>query len=124
VFTQRPDERGKVMSVLGRDLFALRSHSLDDFVLPHGSSSQKLFRSTEHRRLDAVCPTGTLDLNAHLGIRNVPQIPGQQIIHTVTGRYRDVERVGGGLGGYRASAHKILSEDKNVITDIQDRNAS
>ena len=79
-------------------------------VFRHGSSFHEFFGSTEHRGGETRLAAGRINPAPNRGVRQVPDVPGQQKVNAVGGRNRDVERVGRCLGGQEPAANQRPSE--------------
>ena len=79
-------------------------------VFRHGSSFHEFLGSTEHRGGETGLAAGRFNPAPHRGVRQVPDVPGQQKIDAVGGRYRNVKRVSRCLGGQEPAVNQRPSE--------------
>lgn len=85
---------------------------------------QQFFWCADHRRFEARCGAHVRDAVSHRCVRDVPTIPGQEVVHSVSSGHRNMQCVFGCLARDRRLRHETCRQDGCGLGHLQPRYAS
>src|SRR6266852_1333514 len=82
---------------------------------------QEFFRGTNNRGLIASRPAYVFNVTADGRVRNVGAVPGEEVVHSVYRRNRNVQGVDHGIGRQRPRRDEGLGEHGGVLVECEKR---